>query len=114
MTYHLHIYHAADEQGGKHLDLRASVAFEPGKAPRVVDAAIDHIEGLALTEHGQNAFRCLCLGEEMIAHALHIPTIQSADKQALAELEAEVQRLRARVADLEVMEEQLARFEHLG
>lgn len=114
MTYHLHIYHAADEQGGKHLDLRSSVVFEPGKAPRVIDAAVDHAEGLKLTEHGHNAFRCFCLAEEMIAHALHIPTIQNADKQAIAELEAEVQRLCARVEELEAIKEQRAWYEHLG
>jgi uncharacterized protein YceH (UPF0502 family) len=44
----------------------------------------------------------------MIAHALHLPTIQNADKQAIAELEAEVERLRARVAELEALEEHLS------
>jgi hypothetical protein len=56
-TYHLHVYHANDQQGGKYLDLSASVAFVPGKAPRVIDAKIDLLQGLQLTEHGQNAFR---------------------------------------------------------
>ena len=100
MTHHLHIYHHVGGSPDKHLDLRAAITFEPGKAPRVIDAAVDHREGLDLTEHGQNAFRCLCLAEEIIANVLHLPTLQNADKQAIAELEAEVQRLRAELAGL--------------
>lgn len=62
---------------------------------QVIHAKIDTADG-ELTTDGHNAFRCLCLAETMIRHALGIPL----ESDEVLHLKAQVQRLQQQVAEL--------------
>lgn len=62
---------------------------------RVIDAKIDTAEG-QITTHGTNAFRCLCLAESMIRHALGLPL----ESDEVLHLKAQVEHFQQQIAEL--------------
>jgi hypothetical protein len=90
-TYHLTV--TTGPQEGRKLCLSAIIV--EGAPVRLIDAKIDTSDGV-LTSDGTNAFRCLCLAESMIRHALGLPL----ESDEVVHLKAQVERLQQQVAEL--------------
>ena len=72
-----------------------SATITEGAPMCIIDAKIDTSEGV-LTSDGTNAFRCLCLAESMIRHALGLPL----ESDEMVHLKAQIERLQQQVAEL--------------
>lgn len=72
-----------------------SAIITEGAPMQLIDANIDTSEGV-LTSDGHNAFRCLCLAETMIRHALGLPL----ESDEVVHLKAQIGRLQQQVAEL--------------
>lgn len=72
-----------------------SAIITEGAPMRVIDAKIDQNEG-DLTSDGTNGFRCLCLAESVIRHALGLPL----ESDEVLHLKAQIERLQQQVAEL--------------
>jgi len=93
MTDHYHLAVATGPANARKLCLSAIIA--EGAPMQLIDAKIDTSEGV-LTSNGTNAFRCLCLAESMIRHALGLPL----ESDEVLHLKAQVERLQQQVAEL--------------
>ena len=72
-----------------------SAIITEGAPMCIIDAKIDTSDGV-LTSDGANAFRCLCLAESMIRHALDLPL----ESDEVLHLKAQIERLQQQVAEL--------------
>lgn len=90
-TYHLTVTTGPQERR----KLCLSAIIVEGAPMRLIDAEIDTSEGV-LTSDGTNAFRCLCLAESMIRHALGLPL----ESDEIVHLKAQIERLQQQIAEL--------------